>query len=108
MLCSSKWLSLLTICRKAGRLILGFDPVKEAVHAGRVHGVFVTADASEKTKKEVRFFCTKAGVPLAETAYHMCDIQQAVGRKAGVLAVCDAGFAKRLMALTAELPPESV
>lgn len=104
MNCSGKWISLLTISRKAGKLIMGFDPAKEEVLAGRAKGVFLTADASEKTKKEVRFFCTQADVPVRETCFTMGDIQQAVGRKAGVLAVCDKGFADRLMELSQEMP----
>ncbi|MGN0584924.1 MAG: L7Ae/L30e/S12e/Gadd45 family ribosomal protein [Ruminococcus sp.] len=100
MNCKEKFLNLLTICRKAGRLVLGFDPAKEEILAGRAEGVFVTKDASPRTKKEVRFFCTKADVPVMETDFVMADIQNALGRKAGVLAVCDKGFAKRLMELS--------
>lgn len=100
MNCKEKWLSLLTICRKAGRLVLGFDPAKEEIQSHRAAGVFVTADASPRTKKEVRFFCEREGIPVCETELAMDDIQRAVGRKAGVLAVCDKGFAKRLMELT--------
>lgn len=108
MRCSEKWISLLTICRKAGKLIMGFDPAMEEAKAGRARCVFITADASEKTRKEVRFFCERNGVPMAETAVTMEEIQRAVGRKAGVLAVCDAGFAGRLMELNAEMPEKSV
>ncbi|MBQ8687946.1 MAG: ribosomal L7Ae/L30e/S12e/Gadd45 family protein [Ruminococcus sp.] len=108
MHCSMKWISLLTICRKAGRLVMGFDPSKEEIQAGRAKGVFVTKDASEKTKKEMRFFCSGAGVPLREIAVSMYEIQQAVGRKAGVLAICDAGFAGRLMELAEEMLPDTV
>lgn len=103
MHCSRKWISLLTICRKAGRLVMGFDPAKEEIQARRAKGVFVTKDASEKTKKEMRFFCDSRGVPLREVPLTMSDIQQAVGRKAGVLAVCDAGFAGKLMELAEEM-----
>ena len=38
----NKILNLLTICRKAGKLILGFDAVKEAVLAGKAESVLVT------------------------------------------------------------------
>ncbi len=100
MYCKEKWINLLTICRKAGKLVMGFDPAKEEVLQGRCKGVFITADASEKTKKEVRFFCEKANVPLREAELSMSDIQTAVGRKAGVLAICDKGFADRLMELS--------
>lgn len=100
MNCKEKFLNLLTICRKAGKLVLGFDPAKEEIQSHRAAGVFVTADASPRTKKEVHFFCDREKIPMAETELSMEDIQNAVGRKAGVLAVCDKGFAKRLMELS--------
>ncbi len=102
MFCSEKWINLLTICRKAGKLVMGFDSAKEEVQSGRCKGVFITHDASDKTRKEVRFFCEKGNVPMSEVQLTMTDIQNAVGRKAGVLAVCDSGFAKRLKELAEE------
>lgn len=104
MNCREKWLNLLTICRKAGRLVMGFDPAKEEILAGRAAGVFVTSDASPRTKKEVRFFCTRESVPVQEiNIVSMEDIAGAVGRKAGVLAICDKGFAKRLIELSEDM-----
>ncbi|MDD6269532.1 MAG: 50S ribosomal protein L7 [Oscillospiraceae bacterium] len=100
MNCKEKFLNLLTICRKAGKLVPGFDPAKEEILSHRASGVFVTADASARTKKEVRFFCDRENIPTWETELSMEDVQNALGRKAGVLAVCDKGFAKRLMELS--------
>ena len=39
---------------------------------------------------------SRAGAALLETAFTMEDIAAAIGKKAGVLAVCDAGFAEKL------------
>ena len=74
------------------------------MQAGRAKGVFVTADASSKTKKEVRFFCAQANVPVQEVEVTMEDISRALGRRAGVIAVCDKGFADRLMEMLLEKP----
>ncbi len=100
MNCKEKWLNLLTICRKAGKLVMGFDPAKEEIIAGRAEGIFVAKDISPKTKKEIEFFCTKQNVPVCVIEFKMEDIANAVGRKAGVLAVCDKGFAKRLIEIS--------
>ena len=100
MNCKEKWLNLLTICRKAGKLVMGFDPAKEEIIAGRAEGIFVAKDISPKTKKEIEFFCEKQNVPVCEIEFKMEDIAHAVGRKAGVLAVCDKGFAKRLIEIS--------
>ena len=45
----------LTMCRKAGKLLLGFDAVKEAAKQGSVKLFLLSADASAKTEKEIRF-----------------------------------------------------
>ena len=52
----SKTLSTIGLCRRAGKLIYGFDAVVEAVKppGSKVSGVLVTSDLSEKTKKEIR------------------------------------------------------
>lgn len=100
MHCSEKWISLLTICRKAGKLVMGFDPAKEEILGGRAKGVFLTSDVSPKTKKEVLYHTGQAGVFVQETEFNMDDIAAAVGRRAGVLAVCDEGFAAKLRELS--------
>ena len=58
--------------------------------------VLVAQDLSEKTRKNMRFEADRAGAALLETAFTMEDIAAAIGKKAGVLAVCDAGFAEKL------------
>ncbi len=107
MHCSEKWFNLLTICRKAGKLVMGFDPAKDEIRAGRAKGVFLTKDTSEKTRKEMRFFCDECGLAPVMVDITMEDVQRSVGRKAGVLCVCDAGFANRLTALAEEMHSDS-
>ncbi len=104
MNCREKWLNLLTICRKAGRLAMGFDPAREEILAGRAAVVFVAGDASHRTKKEVRFFCNRENIPVKDiNMITMDDIANAAGRRAGVIAVCDKGFAKRLTELSEDI-----
>ncbi|MBP0988342.1 MAG: 50S ribosomal protein L7ae, partial [Oscillospiraceae bacterium] len=45
----------LTMCRKAGKLLLGFDAVKEAAQQGNVRLFLLSSDASAKTEKEIRY-----------------------------------------------------
>lgn len=92
-------LSTLGLCRRAGKLITGFDAVKE--ECGKpgtaVRGVLTASDLSEKTKKEVRFFCGKAGIPVFEPDITVSDIAKVLGKKTGIAAVADEGL---LAALT--------
>lgn len=90
---------LLTICRKAGQLAMGFDPMKEALDGGKAHAVLIAADISPKTEKEVRFFSEKRKVPVRKTEMTIDGIYRALGKKAGILTVCGEGFAKKALSL---------
>ena len=64
--------------------------------------VILAADLSDKTKKNVRFEAEKYHVSVLEPAFTMEEISAAIGKKAGVLAVCDRGFAEKLKQLIAD------
>ena len=91
-----KALSVLGLARRAGRLRWGYETAVDALRRGECALVLVTQDLSEKTRKNMRFEADRAGAALLETAFTMEDIAAAIGKKAGVLAVCDAGFAEKL------------
>ena len=83
-----KALALLGLARRAGKLRYGYDTAAQALRGGECPLVLAAADLSDKTKKNVRF--------EAERAKAMEQISAAIGKKTGVLAVCDAGFAGKL------------
>ncbi len=90
---NNKLQSTVSLCRRAGKLQLGFDQVKDGVTAGDVKAVFVTADLSEKSKKEVCFFCSRAGVEVFELPLSKDEVKAAVSKGSGVLGLCDEGLA---------------
>ncbi len=94
---------LLTICRKAGQLSLGFDPMKEALVCGKAQAVLVTSDISPKTEKEVRFFSGKSGVPVKKTEMTGDDIYLAFGKRAGIITILGEGFAKKALSLCRDI-----
>ena len=61
---NSKLIGLITICRKAGRMVMGFDPSKEAIESGKAFSVILASDISPKTEKEIRFLPAKETFPL--------------------------------------------
>ena len=77
----------------AGQLL---QAAADALRRGECALVLVAQDLSEKTRKNMRFEADRAGAALLETAFTMEDIAAAIGKKTGVLAVCDAGFAEKL------------
>lgn len=92
-----KFFNLFTMCIKAGKLLKGFDISMDAVKSGDVFLVMTASDISPKTLKEVRFVCEKnKSVKMAELPFSIDELSMSIGKKAGVVAVSDKGFADRL------------
>ncbi len=84
-------MSTICLCRRAGKLVIGFDAViKELASAGSGAGVVLASDVSPKTEKEVRFRAKNTEVIRAD--FSMSDAEDAVGKRAGVFLVSDAGL----------------
>lgn len=92
-----KVLSLLGLCRRAGRLTFGFDMCREAARSGKAALLLAAGDVSEKTFKNLRYEAERAGVPAMRLRPSMNELGHACGIKAGVVAVADQGFAKALL-----------
>lgn len=75
------FLSTLGLCRKSGRLIHGFDPVCEELKnpKSKIAGVILASDVSEKTQKEMRFFCDKYSALLSQCDCTMDEIKSVLG-----------------------------
>ncbi|MEI2988667.1 MAG: ribosomal L7Ae/L30e/S12e/Gadd45 family protein [Oscillospiraceae bacterium] len=94
-----KTVNLLSICRKAGRLIIGFDAVKNAVTEGDVSCVLVSEDISQKTLKEIKYFCGNSNTDIIGIDMDSVDMHTLLGKKVVVAAVTDLGFGKRFSEL---------
>jgi len=92
-------LGLLSICRKAGKLALGFDPVKRAVFGGDACLVLAAEDMSQKTTGEMRYLCSVMDVEFREIPVTINEIWFSVAKKAGLAAVTDAGLAGSILKL---------
>ena len=92
---------LLSLCRKAGRLRIGFEPVRDAAAAGEARLVLYAADFSPRSRERMERRLAQSGAPpeqrtLAQT---MEELSRVCGKRAGVLAVADEGFAAGLRKL---------
>lgn len=90
-------LSLLGLCRKAGKLSLGHDACKAALNAGSASLCIVCSDASQRLNDEISALANNAGVKIFDVSYSMLDIKAATSFKAAVFTVDDEGFAKTLI-----------
>lgn len=91
-------LSMLGLCKKAGRMTVGVPQVCDALREGKLHLVVYAAQAAENAIKRVcdkaKFYETEA-LAVEATAE---ELGHAVGKSGAVAAVgvADAGFAKAL------------
>lgn len=95
---------LFSMCRRAGKLCMGMDMVKNACANGEACGVYVASDISPKTLKEAKYICFKNGVKLYALDMTMQQIADSVGKRSGILAVCDKGFNKKASSALCEIP----
>ncbi len=84
----------ITLCKRAGKLIVGFDLCKAAMQTGEAKLIILASDVSEKTRKEALFLAQQCGCEAAGTALTMDELWYCIGKRSGVLAVSDAGLAR--------------
>ncbi|WRS27131.1 50S ribosomal protein L7 [Oscillospiraceae bacterium MB08-C2-2] len=83
----------LGLCRKAGKLVMGFDPVVEAMVSGKVKLLITTADLSPKSLKNITYEAQKYGIAPRAASLTMEETKAMLGRRTGILAVLDPGLA---------------
>ena len=92
-------ISLLSLVRKAGKLVAGADMVKDAARSGQVTAVFAASDLSPKSKKEIEYVCRPLSVPVYPLGVAMDEMAAQIGRRSGILAVTDKGLERKLESL---------
>ncbi len=93
---NDKFLSALGLCKKAGKILFGFETVKIAMQKGEVQIVFCACDLSQKTAKELEFHCKNTETESIITRYDMKTLGGSIGKVTGIVAVTDEGFAAML------------
>ena len=95
---SDRITGLLGLCRRAGKLTIGFDATVAAVKKRTARLVLLSSDVSPKTAKELRFFAEEGGIPVRDLPLTKEACGRALGlqKAVGALGITDAGFAKTL------------
>lgn len=88
---NSPVLSALSLCRKAGKLVVGYELTAEAASKKNILVVY-SSDISERTLKNVRRLAEN-GSSVQCLNKTMDEIEQAVGKRFGVAGVVDSGLA---------------
>ncbi len=102
----NKLASLLSLTRKAGKLVWGFDAVKEAVEKKKAGLVLLANDLSPKSRKEIALVCQKSGVSVQRLPMSMDEVWFSVGKRAGILAVTEEGLAGKLAQMAGDANKE--
>ncbi len=83
---------------KAGKLGFGFDSAVSAIKQSKARLVVISQEISPKSRKEIEFFATKAGIKsVVLTDVDNKTISAAVGKKCGIISINDIGFAEAIM-----------
>lgn len=97
-----KFLSLLGLCKRAGKLAAGEVAAEQAVRKKQARLLIVSEDASKNTKKKFTNSANYYGLPLIEAGTKQ-ELGKAIGAgERSVIAVTEAGFAKKLQELAEE------
>ncbi|MBX9972448.1 YlxQ family RNA-binding protein [Cytobacillus firmus] len=96
---SNQWMSLLGLANRARKITSGEELAVKEIRSGKAKLVLLSADASANTAKKVTDKCKSFGVP-----YKLIQNREMLGKAIGkearvVVAVLDAGFAKKLLTL---------
>lgn len=90
----NKILSLMGLCRRAGKLSAGHDMVMQSVRNEKAQAVILTSDASPRHRRELEAADFKKPVIALD-----CDMNAAgaaTGKRSCIFSVEDSGFARQI------------
>ena len=93
------FIATLSLCRKANKLLYGFDTVREAARDGQIYLFLTASDLSPKTEKEIRFLSDKLHIPHLTLQAGMSEIAAVIGKKTGIIGITEPGFSKKLVSI---------
>ncbi len=101
---NNKFLFMLGLCRKAGKLIIGTDLVTKSLPSKKTYLVIYTCDASGNTEKKITDKCNFYGVECIKAPFSSLEISGAIGKSGAVcsLGITDLNFASELKSLCQE------
>jgi ribosomal protein L7Ae-like RNA K-turn-binding protein len=95
---TNKICGTLGLCRRAGKLAMGYDSVAESLQKRKSALVILASDASAKTEKNIRFLAEQSNVAVKKLELTAMELGSAIGKSCVCLSVEDKGFGKLLSA----------
>ncbi|MBQ8209409.1 MAG: ribosomal L7Ae/L30e/S12e/Gadd45 family protein [Clostridia bacterium] len=87
---TDRFFNALGICRRAGKLTIGHDEVKNSVRSKNAQLIILTADASERLVNEM--LNLTSDIKIIRTDATMADMQLHIGKRSAVYAITDSGL----------------
>lgn len=97
---------MLSLARKAGKLVWGFDSVKARLDKDTVLVMFAS-DLSEGSRRRLERLATEKGVPCVDVGLSLDELWYYIGKRAGILALTDRGFAQKALELIGAQPVQN-
>ncbi|HEY5560151.1 MAG TPA: ribosomal L7Ae/L30e/S12e/Gadd45 family protein [Clostridiaceae bacterium] len=99
---SDNFLQFLSISKKAGALVAGYNKSEEAVKANNAKLVIIAIEASINTKEKFNRICQAKKIPLIE-GYSKYDLGKFIGKEEiSVLTIIDYKISEKLITIYEE------
>ncbi len=89
-----KLMGSLSLCRKAGKLVMGFDAVAQSITKGRAAALLLACDLSEGSAKRITRTAQQAGLTPLRLPLTQQQLTAVTPKPTGIFAVEDPGLAK--------------
>ena len=96
---NDKVLSLLGLCRRANKLVFGYDMTVKSLKEKKTFLILLTDDVSIHTESDIRKEAEKENVKVIKTKYFKEDMDMSISKYTAVLSILDEGFSKKLESL---------
>lgn len=88
-----KLIGALSLCRKAGKLVMGFDPAAQSMAKGRAAALLLAADLSEGSARRITRLAQAAGFSPLRLPLTQRQLLAVTPKPTGIFAVEDPGLA---------------
>ena len=96
-----KFLNLLGLAMKAGKLVSGDETTLNAIRKQQVRLVIIATDASDATIKKFKDKCDYYETPIMVTCTK-AELSYAIGKSRAIIGVNDNGFSRKMRELMTE------
>lgn len=96
---NNKLLSMLGICNKAGKLVIGKDKTIETIKKNKARLIIIASDLSMKTSKEVINIAKLNNVKVKTSIESMHEFGSVFTKVSGIICITDNGFAEKIETL---------